>query len=186
MSKIIIGLTGRNAAGKGTVAEILKQKGFIYHSLSDSLRDELKSLGKKETRENLINVGNRLRMKGGPSVLAEKMIPKLSPEDNHIVDSIRNPFEVDSLRKNSLSHNFFLLSVDADSRLRYERLKSRGRVGDSASWEEFVEQERKEENNSDPNKQQLSKTIRKADFVMDNSETINELESKIEKLLIKL
>jgi len=186
LSKVIIGLTGRNASGKGTVAEILKQKGFIYHSLSDSLRDELKDLGEDETRENLINVGNRLRMEGGPSVLADKMIPKLLPEEYHIVDSIRNPFEVESLRKSTTSHKFYLLSVDADSRLRYERLRSRGRVGDSASWEEFVEQERKEENNSDPNKQQLSKTISKADYVIDNSETINELESKIKKLLINL
>ena len=186
LSKVIIGLTGRNASGKGTVAEILKQKGFIYHSLSDSLRDELKDLGEDETRENLINVGNRLRIEGGPSVLADKMIPKLLPEEYHIVDSIRNPFEVESLKKNISSHKFYLLSVDADSRLRYERLRSRGRVGDSASWEEFVEQERKEENNSDPNKQQLSKTISKADFVIDNCKTINELESKIEKLLIKL
>ena len=43
--------------GKGTVAEILKKKNFTYHSLSDSLRDELKSLKKEETRENLINIG---------------------------------------------------------------------------------------------------------------------------------
>ena len=37
----IIGLTGRNAAGKGTVADLLKKRDFIYHSLSDTLREEL-------------------------------------------------------------------------------------------------------------------------------------------------
>ena len=45
----ILGLTGRNAAGKGAVAEILKQKSFIYHSLSDTLREELRNNGKKES-----------------------------------------------------------------------------------------------------------------------------------------
>ncbi len=39
----IIGLTGRNAAGKGTIADLLKKRKFIYHSLSDTLREELKS-----------------------------------------------------------------------------------------------------------------------------------------------
>ena len=57
MSTIVLGLTGKNASGKGTVAEVLKEHGFVYHSLSDSLRDELNFLGKKETRENLIEIG---------------------------------------------------------------------------------------------------------------------------------
>ena len=43
LKSIVFGLTGKNASGKGTVAEILKKKNFTYHSLSDSLRDELKS-----------------------------------------------------------------------------------------------------------------------------------------------
>ena len=59
MSTIVLGLTGKNASGKGTVAEVLKEHGFVYHSLSDSLRDELNLLGKKETRENLIEIGNK-------------------------------------------------------------------------------------------------------------------------------
>ena len=36
---MIIGLTGRNAAGKGAAAEFLKSKGFAFHSLSDVIRD---------------------------------------------------------------------------------------------------------------------------------------------------
>ena len=62
MSTIVLGLTGKNASGKGTVAEVLKEHGFVYHSLSDSLRDELNLLGKKETRENLIEIGTAIIM----------------------------------------------------------------------------------------------------------------------------
>ena len=146
LNSIVLGLTGKNASGKGTVAEILKKKNFTYHSLSDSLRDELKTLKKEETRENLIDIGNKLRVKGGPGVLADKLIPKLNSENNHIVDSIRNPLEVISLRKETLLRRFFLISIGADSRLRYDRLCSRGRTGDTDSWEKFVEQEKKEVN----------------------------------------
>ena len=186
LKSIVFGLTGKNASGKGTVAEILKKKNFTYHSLSDSLRDELKSLKKEETRENLIDIGNKLRQKGGPGVLADKLIPKLNSENNHIVDSIRNPLEVISLRKETLLRRFFLISVDANARLRYDRLCSRGRIGDTDSWEKFVEQEKKEENNDDPNKQQLSKTMRMADYEIDNSGTLKDLEERVKIILSEL
>ena len=42
---MIIGLTGENCAGKGTVADYLKKKGFYYLSLSDVIREELKADG---------------------------------------------------------------------------------------------------------------------------------------------
>ena len=186
LKSIVFGLTGKNASGKGTVAEILKKKKFIYHSLSDSLRDELKALKKEETRENLIEIGNKLREKGGPGVLADKLMPKLNSENNHIVDSIRNPLEVISLRKETQLRSFFLISVDADARLRYDRLCSRGRIGDTDSWEKFVEQEKKEENNDDPNKQQLSRTMEMADFSIDNSGTLEELEAQINIIISSL
>ena len=186
LKSIVFGLTGKNASGKGTVAEILKKKNFTYHSLSDSLRDELKSLKKEETRENLIDIGNELREKGGPGVLADKLMPKLNSENNHIVDSIRNPLEVISLRKETLLRRFFLISVDANSKLRYDRLCSRGRIGDTDSWEKFVEQEKKEENNDDPNKQQLSKTMEMADYNIDNSGTLEELEAQVNIIISSL
>ena len=186
LKSIVFGLTGKNASGKGTVAEILKKKNFTYHSLSDTLRDELKSLKKEETRENLIDIGNELREKGGPGVLADKLMPKLNTENNHIVDSIRNPLEVISLRKETLLRRFFLISVDANSRLRYDRLCSRGRIGDTDSWEKFVEQEKKEENNDDPNKQQLSRTMEMADYSIDNSGTLEELEAQVNRIISSL
>ena len=186
LKSIVFGLTGKNASGKGTVAEILKKKNFTYHSLSDSLRDELKTLKKEETRENLIDIGNKLREKGGPGVLADKLIPKLNSGNNHIVDSIRNPLEVVSLRKETLLRRFFLISVDANSRLRYDRLCSRGRIGDTDSWEKFVKQEEKEENNDDPNKQQLSRTMEMADYSIDNSGTLEELEAQVNRIISSL
>ena len=186
LKSIVFGLTGKNASGKGTVAEILKKKNFTYHSLSDSLRDELKSLKKEETRENLIDIGNELREKGGPGVLADILMPKLNSENNHIVDSIRNPLEVISLRKETLLRRFFLISVDANSKLRYDRLCSRGRIGDTDSWEKFVEQEKKEENNDDPNKQQLSRTMEMADYSIDNSGTLEELEAQVNRIISSL
>ena len=173
MSYHIIGLTGRNASGKGTVASFLKEQSFAYHSLSDTLRNELKRRELDATRENLINIGNSLRESGGPGVLADLMLPNIQTLENHIVDSIRNPLEVKSLQKEYDNHKFILIAVDAKPEVRYQRLKQRNRAGDSSSWEEFLIQEKLEESSSDPNKQQLLATINEANFHIDNLSLIH-------------
>ncbi len=119
---MIIGLTGRNCAGKGTVAEYLEKKGFYYQSLSDVIREELAGEGREVTREALIEKGNALRAEFGPGVLATKTIPKMLKDRNYVVDSIRVPAEVNELRK---LPNFFLVRVEAPRELRFARMKAR-------------------------------------------------------------
>jgi len=182
----IVGLTGRNASGKGAVAEILKKKSYVYHSLSDTLRYELNERGQNESRDNLIQIGNELRESGGPGVLADLMIKNLLSLENHVVDSIRNPSEVDSLNRKYINHKFVMLVVDASPKIRFDRLKKRNRIGDSSSWEEFMHQESIEEKSNNPNKQQLLATISKADYIVDNSGTLNDLEVEIEKIISQL
>ena len=70
--KMIIGLTGPNASGKGEAAEYLINKGYRYSSLSDIIRQEAKKLRIAPTRDNLINLGNAMRRKHGAAVLAKK------------------------------------------------------------------------------------------------------------------
>ena len=65
-------------------------------------------------------------------------------------------------------------------------MKNRGRIGDSSSWEEFVYQESLEEKSDDPNKQQLLATISKANIVVDNSGTLEDLEQQVLKILSDL
>ena len=74
---MIIGLTGKNASGKGEVANYLKSKGFIYYSLSDVIREEATKRGLEHSRENLINLGNELREKFGPKHLAQQISSKI-------------------------------------------------------------------------------------------------------------
>lgn len=177
---MIIGLTGKNGAGKGEVANILKESGYIYHSLSDAIRDEITKQGNQITREKLIETGNLLRKKGGPSVLADKTLDKLDPEKNYIIDSIRNPAEVISLKRRT---DFVLLCVDADQKTRFERIKSRNRENDPVTFQEFVKLEKQELASQDPDKQQLQKTIELADHQVKNDSSLDELKSLVLDLL---
>ena len=182
----IIGLTGRNASGKGTVASFLTKRSFSYHSLSDTLRTKLVEEGMEESRDNLIAIGNRLREEGGPGVLADIMRKNIITLNDHVVDSIRNPHEVSSLRRKYNNHLFCLIAVDASPEVRFKRLSGRDRKGDSSSWEQFLVQEKLEESSENPNKQQLFATINEADYVIDNSGNLEDLENNLQEILGQL
>ncbi|MEK6876346.1 MAG: AAA family ATPase, partial [Nanoarchaeota archaeon] len=65
---MIIGLTGKNAAGKGEIAKHLQDKGFVFFSLSDALRDEATRQGLDHSRETLIKLGTEMREKFGNGI----------------------------------------------------------------------------------------------------------------------
>ncbi len=180
---MIIGLTGKNGSGKGEVAKFLVDSGFIYHSLSDVLREELKKKGKAITRERLIELGTQLRQEGGPSVLADKILQKLDPEKNYVIDSIRNPAEVQALRKRD---DFTLINVSAPQKIRFERTRARGRENDPVTFDEFVRLEKREAESPDPNSQQLNETIKLAHCELINESTLEVLHEKIRHLLREL
>jgi len=178
----VIGLTGTNAAGKGEVANYLKNQGYAYFSLSDAIRDELKKEDIEETRDNLIKKGTELRENGGPGVLGKLIKEKINQDPkNTIVDSIRNPKEVEELRR---LNGFMLIAVDAPIELRFERAMSRGRVENASTLEEFKNIEEKE-NSDNPNAQQLTNTIKLADYKIINDSDLESLHKKIEELINK-
>src|SRR5688500_14847044 len=177
---MIIGLTGRNAAGKGEIAQYLKARGFEYFSLSDEIREEIRRRGEEISRESLINVGNELRARSGPGVLAERVLPRLERARNVVVDSIRNPFEVEILRRRK---DFSLLAVEADHGVRFERGKSRGREGPARTLDQFLKEEERELASNDPTTQQLLATERLADIKISNNGTLEELQHKLDALL---
>ena len=174
---MIIGLTGKNAAGKGELADHLKSKGFVYFSLSDALRDEATKQGLDHSRDTLIKLGTDLRKKFGNGILAERINEKIRlNKGNFVVDSIRNPGEIEELRKND---GFILIGVHTDAKIRFERLMKRGRAGDSRTFEEFMEHEKKENNNEGAG-QQLDKCIEIADKIINSNGTIEEANKDID------
>lgn len=178
--KLVLGLTGPNAAGKGEVAVYLRRLGFNVHSLSDVVREEAAARGLPPEREHLIRIGTLLRQTEGPGVLARRILPRLGSRD--VVDSIRNPREVEVLR--TLPH-FVLLSVSAEIGLRFERMQQRGRPGDPATLDAFRDREA-QENTSDPNAQRLAATSALADRVIVNDGDLETLHRQVDRLLRQL
>src|SRR3989338_1160823 len=92
---MILGVTGKYAAGKDTVAELLQKMNFFHVSFSDLLREELQRRKEQITRNNLIHVGNELREKFGADILARRALTKVKDGENYVFTSIRNPSEVE-------------------------------------------------------------------------------------------
>jgi dCMP deaminase len=177
---MIIGLTGKNGSGKTAVSEYLQSRGFTPYSLSDEIRNEIGRRGREITRAALIEVGNELREKLGPGILAERILRNLERERNYVVDSIRNPYEVEVLRSRS---DFTLLAVEADERIRFERSRQRGRESAAQTLQQFIAEEAQELDSSNPAGQQLHATRQKADLVVINNGTLEELHRQLDALL---
>jgi dCMP deaminase len=179
---MLIGLTGRNAAGKGEVARYLQRKSFYYYSLSDAIRDEIRSRGEQPTRERLIIIGNELRQKHGAAVLAERILSKIEDDKHYIIDSIRNPAEVEAFRE---AKHFKLIRVEAPAEVRFQRIVNRQRESDPKTYEEFVALENREAEGDDTS-QNLVKVELMADYPLINDGAIEKLYVQIDQLLPKL
>jgi len=182
---MIIGITGTYAAGKDTVADYLKTKGFAYYSCSDIIREACREAGQETNRENLINMGNHLRKKYGNGYLAQEILKKIkkNKKEKALVVSIRHPEEVKRLKENS---SFFLITVDAPLMVRFRRTRLRkGRPEDRDSFEEFKKHE-EEEKKGKGSGQQLDQVNKMADYKITNNGTLEELYKKIDKVLEKI
>jgi len=178
---MIIGLTGTLGAGKGTIAEFLKQKGFVYYSCSDYLREELRKRGQEITIPNLAQLGNSIREQYGNGEIAKRLLTQIK-EENAIVDSLRHPDEIKSLKE---SGKFILIGIDANIGIRYERLQRRNRNEDNLSFLEFIQEEEKQKTNIGST-MQLHKCLEIADHKIDNNGSLEELYSKLEEIFEKI
>jgi dephospho-CoA kinase len=156
---------------------MLRALGFAVHSLSDVVREEAASRGLPPERGHLIEVGNDLRRRFGPGALAERILPRLGTRD--VVDSIRNPAEVEVLRR---VPGFALVCVTASVDTRFQRSLARARPGDPETLQAFRRREQ-QENASDPAGQQLDRTAALADVALENDGDLAALHGAVERLL---
>lgn len=178
---MIIGITGTLGAGKGTVVDYLKKRGFAHQSVRAFLTEEIERRGIEVNRDSMVAVANELRQRYSPSYIVEQLYARAEAVGGDVViESIRAIGEVEALRGKT---GFFLLSIDADQKLRYERIVKRGSVTDGISFAQFQADEQREMTSTDPTKQNLGGVMKLADATIHNDGTFGELYARVDALL---
>ena len=181
---MIIGLTGRIASGKGETAEYFKKKGFEYYTISQMVRETASKLEIPMMRESLQDVGDLIRKYEGLGGWVKRIIKKIDLTKNYIIDGIRNPGEIEELKK---FRNFYLISVDAPIIIRYERVLKRNKLTDPKTWKLFVKVDERDFGEREINTgQQVGKCMSLADFHLVNDSTLNDFYIKIEEIYRKI
>lgn len=179
MHKIIIGLAGEMACGKGTVAKhIIEEHKAGSHRFSTMLRDVLKRLYIEESRENMQELSTMVRQKFGEDLFAKVMAEDVKKDNNEVIviDGIRRMSDIAYLKE---IPEFKLVYIEADIQKCYERIIHRGENTDdkSKTFEEF-EEEHKQESET-----QIKDLKNYADYVIDNNEDYNHLYEQIDKII---
>jgi len=182
---LIIGITGTLGAGKGAIVDFLtKEKGFAHFSVRAFIAEEIIRRGMVVNRDSMVLVANDLRKNNSPSYIIDRLYEKaLALGQNGVIESIRTPGEVYSLRKKD---GFYLIATDADPMIRYGRISLRQSETDNISYQTFLDNEQREMNSADPNAQNIARCMEMADYRFLNNGTIEQLNHQVEAILLKI
>lgn len=183
----IIALAGTNGSGKDALGEILaKYHGYLFISMTDILREELKRRSLPIERKNMRLVGNEWRRKLGLGVLIDKAAEifksKSSGYKGLVIASLRNPGEVD--RVHELGGR--VVWLDAKPKVRYQRVIDRKRgTEDRKSYEQFLAEEQAEmRRDGDEATLSLAEVKEMADvYIANNTDSLEDLQRLAEQAL---
>ena len=182
MSKIIIGITGKNSSGKTTLTEYLKQKyNATSFRFSDPLSDILKRIYLPTTRPNLQTLSTILRQNFSEDLLSKTISEDAKNATTRVVvcEGVRRPTDITYLKANP---GFKLIALSATPENRYSRLKNRGEKPDDATktWENFSQEENQE------SETKIDEIAATANFTIDNNSDKENLLRQIDEIIAKL
>jgi len=179
--KYIIGLSGEMGSGKGTIAHYLVDRyGFVSLRMSDMLRDIVHRLHISETRENISQVSKMVRDTFGQDIMSHVIAEDArTSQENIVVDGIRRREDIEHLRA---LDNFFLVYIEVDEGIRYERLVARNenRGDASKTFQEFQEEQGMEADRKVKELRDVSK------YVLNNNGDITNLYTQMDDVMKKL
>jgi dephospho-CoA kinase len=181
---MILGLTGTIGAGKGEAADYLADvKGFAHYSVRDFLMAEIAKRGLPPDRNSTRAVANELRQAHSPSYIVEVLYAKANERGGDaLIESIRTIGEAKFLKASGA----FIMAVDADRRLRYERIHARGASTDHVDFDTWVAQEDRELVSTDPWDMNVRGVMAMADSTILNEGSLDDLHAKIDAALAAL
>ena len=130
-------------AGKSTIAEGLKPRGYEIINMGNIVREEAAKRNLEPTSSNLGKLMLELREKNGSGAIAELVKPQIESSTASVIlmDGVRSNDEIQVLRKFG---NVKLLAIHASTDARFDFLQKRGRSDDPQTKDNFEERDNRE------------------------------------------
>lgn len=178
-NRIVIGLTGQIACGKGVIKKhLMETYGASDYRFSTILRDLLKRLHLESTRENLMNISTILRDSFGDDLLAHAMAEDIKNDTQPfmVIDGIRRLADIKFLKT---IPGFKLIRIVANEKLRHERVISRNEnVGDDKkTFADFLKDQQQE------TEIQIPEVMTAADYEIVNEDTLAALDKEVDNII---
>ena len=181
---MIIGVTGTIGAGKGTLVDYLVERhGFTHYSVREFLIEEIEKRGMVPDRSAMRSVANELRAERGPAYIIESLYARaLENGGDALIESIRAIGEAEFLKEKGAK----ILAVDADRKIRYERIQQRGASTDLVDFDTWVMQEERELASVEPWDMNVLGVMATADVRIENDGPLGTFEELIDGALSTL
>ncbi|WP_069807492.1 AAA family ATPase [Vulcanisaeta thermophila] len=171
----VIVITGLPGSGKTVATEVARELGLPVVTMGDVIRDEALRMGIPEGRASVV-----LRLRGGTRYIAHRVLEKIPRgAEAVVVDGARSIRELEAI-EDALSTSAILIYITAPWRVRYERLRSRGRPDDPKSLEDFLMRDLRELRYG------LGDLMARADYILVNDAGLEEFRSRVRDLLIRI
>jgi dephospho-CoA kinase len=168
-SRLVLGITGRIGSGKTTVGRYLESRyGFQYLRYSEVLAEWLAK--DPESKAQLQKVGWGVMAGGMQPELNRRLSMQIRPETDVSVDGLRHELDYETLT-NSFGLSFHLLYIDSLQRIRFGRLREKGKYESIEAFETA---------DAHPVEQHIDALRTKAALVIHNGRSLPELYASID------
>lgn len=169
--KLIIGLAGPTATGKTVAGEYIANKGFEYVRYSLIIERDLRKGYSRTTRSCLRQEGWTLYSGHNQYNLNKELLDYASDSRNMVIDGMRHHEDYTFWKEQGFL-NFLLIYIDSNYNIRKKRFIERG--NDSNTYDEVIRH---------PVESNVELLRRKADFVLDNNGTLDQLYGELDDVL---
>jgi dephospho-CoA kinase len=172
----ICAIVGKPGSGKTTAIDAIRDLGLVV-TMGDVIRNEVKKRNLEPSGNNIGKVAKKLREQEGPAIIAEKCVDLIRVKEEKIifVDGVRSLSEVNVFRK---FWKFPIIAIVVNEKKRFEWLFERGRSDDPRNINDLKERDKRETQFG------LDEVIRKADFIIENNSSIDDLKKKTRKIVL--
>jgi uncharacterized protein YprB with RNaseH-like and TPR domain/predicted nuclease with RNAse H fold/dephospho-CoA kinase len=171
VSPKVVGISGAIGSGKSTVANYLKDNGFISCRFSQVLENILKEKNKEINRSNLQQLGKKIHKVPGQRWLGKKLIEKLPKGKNIVIDGLRF-LEDHTLMVENFGPSFVHVHIETSFEEREHRIKGKS-----------IENISLRESQKNPVETEVLKLKNLADHIISNNEAISQCYAQLNNIL---